>query len=220
MSVAAWSGDADGRAARLLQVAEKYDAWIIEDDYDSEYRFRGHPVPAMQGLDDTGRVIYIGTLSKTMFPSIRVAYVVVPTSLVDGLKTAISVTGQHPPLPLQAALADFISQGFFATHLRRMRRIYARRQREFIALCRERLDRWLAVEEADTGMQVIGRFKLPMDDGDVLTAARRQGVDFLRMSPNYRYTEPQHGMFLGYAGVDADKMARRHRATSHGLCGG
>jgi GntR family transcriptional regulator/MocR family aminotransferase len=190
----------------LLQVAQKHDAWIIEDDYDSEYRFRGHPVPAMQGLDDSGRVIYVGTLSKTMFPSIRVAYIVVPPTLIDGFKTAVSNTGQFPPLPLQAALADFISQGFFATHLRRMRRLYARRQKEFVATCQERLDRWLAVQEADTGMQVLGRFTLPMDDGDVLVAARKHGVDFLRMSPHYRYSAPEQGMFLGYAGVDQKQM--------------
>ncbi len=159
----------------------------------------------MQGLDDSGRVIYVGTLSKTMFPSIRIAYIVVPSSLVEGFKTAVSISGQYPSLLLQAALADFIAQGFFATHLRRMRRLYARRQREFVAMCRARLDRWLDVNEIDTGMQVIGRFKQPMDDGDVLAAALKRGVDFSRMSTHYRYARPEHGMFLGYAGVDHEQ---------------
>ncbi|MCP4380842.1 MAG: PLP-dependent aminotransferase family protein [Hyphomicrobiales bacterium] len=193
---------------RLLQIAEKHDAWIVEDDYDSEYRFRGHPIPAMQGLDDSGRVIYVGTLSKTMFPSVRVAYIVVPPTLVEGFKTAVSVSGQYPPLLLQAAVADFISQGFFAIHLRRMRRLYARRQREFVAMCNTRLDRWLSVREIDTGMQLMGRFKRPMDDGDVLVAAMKRGVDFSRMSPHYRFAEPEQGMFLGYAGVDQDTTRR------------
>ena len=166
--------------------------------------FAAIPIPAMQGLDDSGRVIYVGTLSKTMFPSIRVAYIVVPASLVEGFKTAVSITGQYPPLLLQAALADFIGQGFFATHLRRMRRLYARRQRDFVALSRDRLDRWLTVNEADTGMQVMGRFKQPFDDGVVLAAALRRGVRFSRMSTHYRFAEPQQGMFLGYAGVDKD----------------
>ena len=190
---------------RLLQIAEAHDAWIIEDDYDSEYRFRGRPVPAMQGLDDSGRVIYVGTLSKTMFPSIRVAYIVVPPSLVEGFKTAVSITGQYPPLLLQVALADFISQGFFAMHLRRMRRLYARRQREFVAMCRERLGRWLTVDEVDTGMQVIGRLTQPMDDGEVLAAALRHGVNFSRMSTQYRHSKPEHGMFLSYAGVNTEQ---------------
>ena len=189
----------------LLQIAEKHDAWIIEDDYDSEYRFRGHPIPAMQGLDDSGRVIYVGTLSKTMFPSLRVAYVVVPAKLVDGFKTAVNITGQYPPLLLQVALADFISQGFFATHLRRMRRLYARRQRDFVAACRARLDRWLTVNEIDTGMQVVGRFRQPLDDGEVLAAALKHGVDFSRLSTQYRHSPPEHGLLLGYAGVGQEQ---------------
>lgn len=190
----------------LLQVAEKHDAWIIEDDYDSEYRFRGHPIPAMQGLDGNGRVIYVGTLSKTMFPSLRVAYVVVPTALVEGFRTAVSITGQYPPLFLQAALADFISQGFFTAHLRRMRRLYAQRQREFVAACRAHLDRWLTVNEIDTGMQIIGRLKRPLDDRDVLAAALRHDVDFSRLSAQYRHSEPEHGLMLGYAGVNRVQM--------------
>lgn len=190
----------------LLHVAERHEAWIIEDDYDSEYRFRGHPIPAMQGLDDSGRVIYVGTLSKTMFPSLRVGYLVVPAKLVAGFETAVAITGQYPPLLLQAALADFISQGFLATHLRRMRRLYARRQREFIAQCRVRLDRWLTVSETDTGMQVIGRFKEARDDRDMLAAALRHGVDFSPLSRHYRHSPPEHGMFLGYAGINGEAM--------------
>ncbi|MBN8994286.1 MAG: PLP-dependent aminotransferase family protein [Rhizobiales bacterium] len=191
---------------RLLKIAEAHDAWIIEDDYDSEYRFRGHPIPAMQGFDKSGRVIYLGTLSKTMFPSMRIAYLVIPEKLLHGFKTALSITGQYPPLLLQVALADFISQGFFATHLRRMRRLYARRQREFLALSEARLGRWITAQPSDTGMQVSARFKQPMDDGVVLAAARRHGIDFVRMSTQYRHATPEHGMLLGYAGVGQDEM--------------
>ena len=193
---------------RLLQIAEAHDAWIIEDDYDSEYRFRGYPIPCMQGLDESGRVIYVGTLSKTMFPALRVAYLVVPPKLVQGFTTALSITGQYPSMLLQIALADFIGQGFFTMHLRRMRRLYAVRQRRFIAMCRDRLGRWLTVSEADTGMQVVGRFKQPFDDGEVLAVARRHGVDFSRMSQHYHDSPPRHGMFLGYAGVNERQMHR------------
>jgi GntR family transcriptional regulator / MocR family aminotransferase len=189
----------------LLQFAERRDAWIIEDDYDSEYRFRGHPIPAMQGLDDVGRVIYLGTMSKTMFPSLRVAYLVVPTELVNGFATALSGTGQYPPLFLQVALAEFIDQGFFATHLRRMRRLYAQRQRDFVEMCRARLARWLTVDQADTGMQIIGRFTMPMNDGEVFAAAVKQGVDFSRLSTQYRHSEPKHGLMLGYGGVATER---------------
>lgn len=191
----------------LLQLAEKQDAWIVEDDYDSEYRFRGHPIPAMQGLDDAGRVIYLGTMSKTMFPSLRVAYLVVPRKLAEGFSTALSTTGQYPPLFLQAALAEFMSQGFFAAHLRRMRRLYAHRQREFAEMCRARLSEWLSVGDAAAGMQVIGRFTRPLDDGEILEAAVKHGVDFSRLSAQYRHSPPEHGLMLGYAGVSPEQAA-------------
>ena len=195
-----------GKTQLALRLAEAHDAWIVEDDYDSEYRYRGHPIPAMQGLDRGGRVIYVGTLSKTMFPSLRVGYLVVPPALVETFKTAVKIGGQHPPLFLQLALADFISRGFLATHLRRMRRLYARRQRELVALCRDRLDRWITVEEADTGMQVLGRLREARDDALVHAAALRHGADFSRLSVNYWHSQPEHGMLLGYAGFGAEQM--------------
>ena len=192
---------------RLLQIAGRHDAWIVEDDYDSEYRFRGHPVPAMQGLDPSGRVIYVGTLSKTMFPSLRVAYIVVPPALVEGFRTAVNITGQYPPAFLQSALAEFIGEGHFAAHLRRMRRLYARRLREFVAACHARLEPWLTIDEADTGMQVIGYLKPPLEDGRVAAAALRHNVDFSRLSTQYRHSVPTQGLILGYAGV-AQERAR------------
>ncbi|MCB9992124.1 MAG: PLP-dependent aminotransferase family protein [Hyphomicrobiaceae bacterium] len=191
---------------KLLQLARLHDAWIVEDDYDSEYRFRGHPVPSMQGLDESGRVIYVGTLSKMMFPSLRVGYIVVPHPLIETFRTVVSATGHYPSLPIQTALADFIGQGFLAAHLRKMRALYSRRQRYFVKLCRERLDRWLSVDEIDTGMQILGRFRQPFDDGEVLKVARRHNVSFVRMSSQYHHFEPQHGAFFGYAGVNFEQM--------------
>ena len=192
---------------RLLQIADRHGAWIIEDDYDSEYRFRGHPVPAMQSIDESGRVIYVGTLSKTMFPTLRVAYLVVPKTLVEGFRAAVNITGQYPPAFLQAALAEFISEGLFATHLRRTRRLYAQRQRDFVAACRARLEPWLSVDEIDTGMQMIGYLRQSLADGDVHAAAMRHGVDFSRLSTQYRHSRPRQGLILGYAGV-SQQVAR------------
>ncbi len=189
----------------LLRLAEEQDAWIIEDDYDSEYRFRGHPIPAMQGLDNAGRVIYLGTMSKTMYPALRLAYLVLPLSLAEGFVTALAATGQYPPMAMQAALAEFISQGFFAAHLRRMRRLYAQRQRDFLDMCQRRLSPWLTVSAADTGMQVIAHFTAAMDDAEVFAAAVDRGVDFLRLSTQYRQSPGQHGMILGYAGLSSDQ---------------
>ncbi len=197
---------------RLLQIAEANGSWIIEDDYDSEYRFRGLPVPALQGLDNSGRVIYVGTFAKTMFPSLRIGFMVVPPKLVSGFKRVVSSTGQYPPMILQLTLAEFISRGFFATHLRRMRRLYAARQSQFVAECNKALHKWLSVREIDTGMQVLCRLTRPYDDGDVLTAARRHGVSFSRLSTQYRHAMPEHGLLLGYAATDA---AETHSGIEH-----
>ena len=186
----------------LLHVAEKYGAWIIEDDYDSEYRFRGHPVPAMQGLDDSGRVIYVGTFGKTLFQSLRLGFLVVPTALADTFNRAVSVTGQFAPLLLQVTLADFIRQGHFASHLKRMRRLYARRQERFVELCRQQLGPWMTVDANDSGIQLLGRFTRPLDDQAVAAAALAHGVDVQPVSINYHHDVPGHGLLLGYAGLD------------------
>lgn len=197
---------------QLLKFAEQSDAWIVEDDYDAEYRFRGPPLPALQGLDRSGRVIYVGTFSKTMFPALRVGFAVVPKQHVEGFAHALSHTGQYPPLFLQAALADFIGDGHFVAHLRRMRRLYATRQSTFLDLCARDLSPWLDVEERETGMQVLGRFVEPRDDRTVANAALRFGVDVAPLSTHYRFGPPRHGLLLGYAGVDERTMIRGVKA--------
>ena len=109
----------------VLEVANAENAWIIEDDYDGEYTFRGQPLPAMQGLADQSRVIYVGTFAKTLFPAMRLGFMVLPQDLASRIKPALNTTGQFVPLLLQATLADFIEQGLFFLHLTRMRRLYS-----------------------------------------------------------------------------------------------
>lgn len=201
---------------RLLQIADQCDSWIIEDDYDSEYRFRGRPVSAMQGLDRTGRVIYVGTFAKTLFPSLRIGFMVVPTMLVDGLERIVSNTGQYPPLLLQVALAEFMTEGHFASHIRRTRSLYAKRQERFLAVCDRYLSELITLGPSDGGMQLVGRFKSARDDLAVQREARKQGVTFTPLSPFYSHTPPVHGALLGYAGVPEDEMADgvRHLRTA------
>lgn len=207
---------------KLLQIAERLEAWIIEDDYESEYRLRGRPIPAMQGLDRAGRVIYVGTFAKTMFPSLRIGFVVVPEKLIEGFEHAAAITGQYPPLHLQVALADFIREGFFAAHLRRMRRLYKKRQAAFIEACRDQLHPWLELDEIDAGMQLVGRFKCSLDDGDLHAAAHRRGADFSRLSVQYQHFAPEQGAMLGFAGVneaDAQTGVTRLREAFEDLVG-
>ena len=136
---------------RLLEIAESRGAWIIEDDFDGEYRFQGQPVPAMHGEDRSQRVIYLGTFAKILFPALRIGFMVLPPDLVPGVTRAISITGQFAPLLLQAALADFIEGGHMARHLRRMRRIYAQRRQLFRTLWDARL--WVHSELFPSGCQ-------------------------------------------------------------------
>jgi GntR family transcriptional regulator/MocR family aminotransferase len=124
---------------QLLDIARRSGAWIVEDDYDGEYRFRGRPVPALRGLDQADRVLYVGSFGKTLLQALRLGYLIVPRALAQPFARAVSITGQFAPLVLQATVADFIRQGYFATHLKRMRRLYQRRQAGFVRLCHEHL---------------------------------------------------------------------------------
>ena len=193
---------------QLLDIAERSGAWIVEDDYDGEYRFRGRPVPALRGLDHTDRVVYIGSFGKTLIPALRIGYLIVPRELSESFDRAVSITGQFAPLILQATVADFIKQGYFATHLKRMRRLYARRQANFVKLCEEHLGDWISVHENDSGMQLLGSFKRPFKDSDVVAAALREGLDVQGISINYHSTEPEHGLLLGYAAMDDRQILR------------
>jgi GntR family transcriptional regulator/MocR family aminotransferase len=192
---------------RLLDLADRHNAWIVEDDYDGEYRFRGPPVPALQGLDRSGRVIYVGTFGKTLFAALRVGFMVVPEELVETFERAVSVSGHFPSLLIQAALADFIQQGHFATHLRHMRSVYARRQRRFLQLCDGALDRWMQVAPGDAGIQLIGRFTQPFDDHQVAGLVRSYGLDVHPLSANFHSDPPQQGLLLGFAKLNDRQSA-------------
>ena len=193
---------------QLLAIAEEHQAWIVEDDYDGEYRFHGRPVPALRGLDIADRVIYVGTFGKTLLASLRLGFMIVPVELAEAISRAVSVTGQFAPLLLQATVADFMEQGYFAAHLRRTRRLYARRQKDFVRLCRRYLSEWLSVVENNSGMQVFARFVAPFDDREIAQAALARGLDVQPISINYHHVEPEHGLLLGFAGLN-DRQARR-----------
>src|SRR5262249_18426828 len=142
------------RRLALLDWANRSSAWILEDDYDSEYRYVARPLAALQGLDKSGRVIYIGTFSKVLFPALRIGYVVAPPDLVEAFTQARATLGWCCPVMDQVVLADFISEGHFTRHIRRMRSIYAERQAALIeALDREAGD-LLEVNRADAGIHI------------------------------------------------------------------
>jgi GntR family transcriptional regulator / MocR family aminotransferase len=191
----------------VLQVAQAENAWVIEDDFDGEYSFRGQPLPSMQGLDQE-RVIYVGTFAKTLFPAMRLGFIVLPRDLAERLKPAISATGQYPPLLLQAALADFIDEGFFFHHLNRMRRLYSRRRALFLQLLARHLGDWLDPIDGGTGIQIAALFRHPGDDQEVARRAIAAGINLAPLSLYYLGEPRLRGLLMGYAGVEEKEMER------------
>ena len=183
----------------VLEKARSERIWIIEDDFDGEYPFRGQPVPAIQGLSEDAPVIYVGTFAKTLFPSMRLGFIVLPVNLADRAKLAINFTGQFAPLILQAALADFMEQGHFFLHLNRMRRLYGHRRRLFLKLCEDYLGEWLEPLDGRTGIQITAFLKTPADDQAIAEQALRRGINLVPLSKYYRNSPPRPGFVMGYA---------------------
>jgi GntR family transcriptional regulator/MocR family aminotransferase len=188
------------RRLALLAWAHEAGAWILEDDYDSEYRYVGKPLTALQGLDRSGRVIYVGTFSKVLFPALRVGYVVVPPDLVEAFLAARLFLDMHSPWLEQAVLAEFMAAGHFARHVRRMRTLYAERQEALVEAARP-LAGTLDVEPAETGMHLLGWLPEGSDDQEVARLLERQQV-FARPLSNFFLEAPtRHALLLGYAAV-------------------
>jgi len=186
----------------LLEIAERFDSWVIEDDFDGEYRFQGRPVPAIQSMDGSDRVIYVGTFAKLLFPAMRLGFIVVPPALQKGIPHALSTTGQFAPLLLQAALADFIGEGHMSRHLKRMRRIYAGRREMFHDLCAAMLGDEVELLPSEAGIQLVGRLRRGIADVAVAEAAAGFGVNVSPMSKYYRHRAAMPGLVFGYAACD------------------
>ncbi|HVF87570.1 MAG TPA: PLP-dependent aminotransferase family protein [Pyrinomonadaceae bacterium] len=186
------------RRLNLLEWARDRDAFVIEDDYNSEYRYSGRPLASLQGLDRDGRVIYLGTFSKTIFPALRLGYLVVPTNLVEVFAAARALTDLHSPSIDQAVLAEFIAERHFARHIRRMRGIYEERQQILVEEVRKNLKGLLEVAPAEAGMHLIGWLPPGLDDREV---SRRAAEANLNVAPVSAYCTNQilrGGLLLGY----------------------
>jgi GntR family transcriptional regulator / MocR family aminotransferase len=190
------------RRLALLEWASASGAWILEDDYDSEYRYAGRPLAALQGLDTAGRVIYAGTFSKVLFPALRLGYLVVPSDLVDAFVAARALTDRHSPSVTQAALADFIDGGHFARHVRRTRALYAERQAALVQAAQRRLGGVLEIGPAEAGMHLMSWLPRGVDDRAAARAALARDVDTPPLS-SFRVRPARGGerggLVLGYA---------------------
>ena len=189
------------RRLALLEWADRANGWILEDDYDSEYRYTGRPLAALQGLDRKNRVIYLGTFSKVLFPALRLGYVVVPPDLIDAFTAALSFTTMQPPILEQMALADFMIEGHFSRHVRRMRALYGERQAVLVeAACRE-LRGLLDIQAADAGMHLLGWLPDQLVDTEVATHLAGRGIDTHPLS-SYSFKSGAGGaLLLGYTAL-------------------
>lgn len=195
------------RRLALLDHARQCGAWILEDDYDSEYRYQGRPIASLQGLDRADTVIYMGTFAKTLFPAIKIGYLIVPETLVDAFGAAIRITGHVPPSTTQAALADFIAEGHYGAHVRRMRAIYAERRACLLAEIEGCLAPWLRPAPGEGGLQLSAWLPEGADDRAIAASATKAGLHVSPLSL-YRLEEGSPGLYMGYASVPEPALKR------------
>ncbi|MFT3688526.1 PLP-dependent aminotransferase family protein [Paenirhodobacter sp.] len=201
------------RRHQLLAWARGQGAWVVEDDYDSEYRYDITPVPPLYGLDDSGRVIYLGTISKTLSPSLRIGYLVVPPDLRQVFATAKHLADRHAPLTEQEALAALIESGAYERHVRRARRLNGERRMTLLNALRGCFGDGAAIEGADAGLHLVLWLDLPPScEAPLVAEAGRAGVGIYPISPLY---DPQAGtlpdrvgLVMGYAALDARRIER------------
>ncbi len=191
------------RRMSLLKWAVCSGSWIIEDDYDSEYRFGGRPIASLQGLDIHGRVIYIGTLSKVLFPALRLGYVVVPKDLVPAFSAARDTADIFSCTLYQAVLTDFICEGHFARHIRRMRMLYMERRRALVNAIHVQMGDILQVIGTEAGMHLVALLPPGVNDVLVSRKAAQRGISAMPLSSCHLEPPMRGGLILGYGSANA-----------------
>ncbi|WP_338870854.1 PLP-dependent aminotransferase family protein [Myxococcus stipitatus] len=189
------------RRLALLEHARASGMWLFEDDYDSEFRYATRPLAAIQGMDLAGRVLYAGTFNKVMFPALRLAFLVVPESLVEVFTSARAATDGHAPSLPQAALADFMEGGHYAAHLRQMRLVYAERRDALLdALRREGIEA-LRPGPSEAGMHLTALLASGIDEASLVARANERRLGARRLSPLYLGRAAERGLLLGFSGA-------------------
>lgn len=209
------------RRLELIQWAKRSDAWILEDDYDSEFRYGGRPLAALQGLDEEGRVVYVGTFSKVLFASLRLAYLVVPPELVDIVARVRPSLDDYPSAIAQPALAEFIDAGHFVAHIRRMRRRYQARQEILLDAAGRHLSGLLDIEPCAAGMHLVARLGRALagrqDDRTLSGLAAASGITAPALSSYFHGPVGAQGLLLGYAPVAEDEIEPAVRRLAQAL---
>jgi GntR family transcriptional regulator/MocR family aminotransferase len=194
------------RRLALLKWASTAGAWVVEDDYDSEFRYQVRPVPCLHGLDADGRVIYVGSFSKTLFPAMRLGFLIVPADLREPLLAARRAADVHPPLLDQAVLADLMTGGHFERHLRRMRAAYRERLEALVAAAERYCAGVLEVRPVKTGLHAVADLRGVAAE-TVCHEARARGVDVTSLSAYYlQRPRTANALVLGFAAVGPDAV--------------
>jgi GntR family transcriptional regulator / MocR family aminotransferase len=195
------------RRLELLAWARESGSWIVEDDYHSEYRYAGRPLAALQGLDDAERVIYVGTFNKVLFPGLRLGYVVVPPPLVKSFAGARFLLDRQAPTLPQTLVAEFMRQGYFAGHIRRMRLVYRDQRDLIVGELQRRLGANIAVTAPEQGMHLAAFLRDELSDVAVEMALRERGIVARALSRLYLKAAPRQGLLLGFTGFPPQIIA-------------
>ncbi len=207
------------RRLALLDWALRREAWVLEDDYDSEYRYVSRPLGALQGMDAHDRVIYIGTFSNVLFPAVRVGYLVVPPSLWRRFVDAREAFDLFSPTLYQSALAEFLREGHFARHLRRMRGVYLARRDALLTGLARHCEGRLTVHNADAGLHVAVLLPPGVDDAEVVRRMAGRGLTGTALSTCYAGMAGRTGLLLGFGGSTERRLLEATRVLGEVLRG-
>lgn len=200
------------RRMQLLSWAARKGSWIIEDDYDSEYRFGSRPIVSLQGLDKHARVVYIGTFSKVLFPAIRLGYVVLPQDLVPAFSAYRDAADIFPSTLYQAVVTDFIREGHFARHIRRMKMLYMERRNWLVHALNAELGTMLQVAGSEAGMHLVALLPRGVDDSVIARKAAERGISAMPLSSCYLHRTKGKGLILGYGATNKHEIKQAIRA--------
>jgi GntR family transcriptional regulator / MocR family aminotransferase len=196
------------RRVELLSWAARAGAWIIEDEYDAEYRYSGKPIASLHSLDRSGSVIYVGTFTKMLFNALRIGFIVVPDRIGEAFRIARSFIDRHAPTLDQAVLTEFINEGHFGRHVRKMRQIYSDRSKLLTEEANRRLSGLLDVENAQSGMCTVAWIRTNVTEMAVTRRAEQLGLEVVPISSFVNKYEQKPGLFLGFAGCNESEIKR------------
>jgi GntR family transcriptional regulator/MocR family aminotransferase len=205
------------RRQELIDWAAQHQSWIIEDDCDSEFRYSGRLLPALYAMDQMARVIYVGTFSKVLFPSLRLGYVILPPALVEPFCTLRAVMDRSPPTLLQATTADFMREGHFLGHIRRMRALYQSRQQALVEQLQHQLGEFFTFSPVDAGMHLIAWLPAALDDNVIAKELARHNIHTYALSDYCIAHVLPPALLIGFAGTPENQAQVRVEALAQAL---